>query len=107
MTPQLKRFMDAQFNAAQQFLAGKGEELVGEIAEVFAAEITEELHRQKLFQTGEKIVLPAQPDLKDTVSRQIAFAWSLGCAVGAAGLPQEKEKGIPVTDPVSPRGTGR
>lgn len=104
MTPQLKKFMDAQFNAAQQFLAGKGQELVGEIAEVFAGEITEELHRQKLFQAGEKIVLPAQPDLKEVVVRQIAFAWSLGCAVGAAGLPQDKEVGVAEAAPVSPEG---
>lgn len=105
MTPHLKKFMDAQFNAAQQFLAGKGQELVSEIADVFVGEIIEELHRQRLFQAGEKIVIPAQPDLKDIVSRQIAFAWSLGCAVGAAGLPLEREDEVPVTGPTSPRGT--
>lgn len=78
-----KEHLSEQFEQGKQFLLSQ-EALLRELADTFEADLWECLDRQATFKSNSRIVLPARPELKNTLYRQILFAWGLGYAIRAA-----------------------
>lgn len=85
--------LDQSYRQAQVFLAGPGQDLVREIAVIFQHEIHKSLKDQSHMSYKNKLVLPENAVLLDVLRRQVAFAWSLGFAAGAAGFRPQNNTG--------------
>ncbi|MBC7341330.1 MAG: hypothetical protein H5U02_02600 [Clostridia bacterium] len=86
MGEKLNPYLDQNYRQARIFLAGPGQDLVREIALIFQEEIRKSLKDQSYLTYKDRLVLSANATLLDILQRQVAFAWSLGFAAGAAGF---------------------
>jgi hypothetical protein len=87
VAPRAQQYLDEHFERGKNFLMAQ-EALLNELTGTFETELWECLEKQSFFQLGQKMALPAHPQLQEVMIRQILFTWGLGFAVGSASATE-------------------
>jgi hypothetical protein len=84
MDKKMEQYLDSSFQMAETYLVSRGQDLLQEMVVIFETQLHQELRRQSSLQLGNRLALPAQPDLSHILKEIIVFTWSLGYAIGAS-----------------------
>jgi hypothetical protein len=77
----IQHLLDSRFESGKNFLISRPA-LLDELVCTFQKELHEQIRSQSFFQRGNKLAIPADPDLSQAIGRQVILTWGLAFAIG-------------------------